>query len=143
MSVRVHLPPPPLPPTQRPAALMTVRVRLLLRVSPTLKNARAPPISGKDICPALPALTSRQLFLHIHDMGTNVCDPNAHSKPPDVDIESRMSPANEASWNETSFAVLNLTSHMTDLPVVLGVMDVALISEIELGVWNAFLYGSS
>ena len=53
--------------------------------------------------------------LHIHEMGTNVCDPITHSKPPDVDFESRKSTANEASWK---FAIFKLITHMTALPVV-------------------------
>ena len=57
-------------------------------------------------------------------MGTNVCDPNAHSEPPDVDFEFRKSPANEASWNKPGLNSANLIFHMTDLPGVFGLFDV-------------------
>ena len=37
-------------------------------------------------------------FLHIQEMGTNVCDADTNNKPPGVDFESRKSPANNTPW---------------------------------------------
>ena len=52
-------------------------------------------------------------FLHIHEMGTNVCDPNTHSEPPDVDFASRKSPVCNVQF---------LISHTTQLPRVSGLV---------------------
>ena len=41
-------------------------------------------------------------IMHIHEIGTHVCDPNTQSRPPGVGFESRKSPANETSWNKPS-----------------------------------------
>ena len=38
-------------------------------------------------------------FLYIQLMGTNVCLPNTHNVPLDVDFESSRSPAKSESWN--------------------------------------------
>ena len=46
-----------------------------------------------------------------------------------VEFESRKSLAHDTSWNQPSFAIFNLISHMTDLPVVLGLSDVITQSE--------------
>ena len=52
-----------------------------------------------------------------------MCDPHTHSKTPDVDFESRKSPAHEASWKKTKIANLNLNSDMTGLPVAVGLIE--------------------
>ena len=39
-------------------------------------------------------------FLHIHEIVTSGSDPNTHNTPPDVDLDFRKSPADEASWKK-------------------------------------------
>ena len=41
-----------------------------------------------------------------HEIGTNVCDPNIHMAPPEVDFESTRLAAKSASWNNLSLQSL-------------------------------------
>ena len=62
---------------------------------------RNPASSGKRSASVLLCDTA-VCFLQAHEIGTNVCDPNIHRTPPEVDFESVRFPEKSASWNNPS-----------------------------------------
>ena len=77
------------------------------------------PASGETVSDCALLWETTECFLHINEMEICVYDPNTHSKPPDADLESRESLANEASWNKSMQAIFNVASQMAKLSLVL------------------------